>query len=537
MSGSETVQRVERSSVTSGKSFTTLLEGRFYWAVTAVLFALCAAPVTLRYPINHDISSHLDLVSRVLDGERLYSQIYEPNPPLIFAVFSLPVLLERAFGVWSVELVEPYLVLLLAAFLALAAKVIARVELPRSVSHQRLLVWMLLLLAYVYPGLDFGQREHLMTFMVLPYLAAAAGYANGKALPPWLAILVGTCAAIGLALKPFFAGVWLLTEAFLLLKTRRSLFRAENVLITVFQVLYTAYVVFGTSYIANLEVIRFAYVTYENAFGSVLRETRVDLWLLALLAFLACTPFGDTAVPLRTVVALALIATLVSALVQMKGWSYHTLPVRTFSWLALALSLLVCIGEVERRFPGIVLVPFAALALVVVPVVSSARALESLELADASYVRVLSQAVSRVAGGRGVAWLSNDAYPAYPVTVYGRAHSVLRLGVWPLPSLYRNVASENGAFPYRQAAERSPLESLVIDQMVADLDRAKPALIVADRRPVRQAFGATTFDYIDFFSRDARFNAILARHYDAIVDLGPFRFFARKTGAAAVMEQ
>lgn len=55
------------------------------------------------------------------------------------------------------------------------------------------------------PGVEFGQREHLLVAAALPYLALFARALQGEQEPRKTAMLVGVLAGLGCALKPSYA--------------------------------------------------------------------------------------------------------------------------------------------------------------------------------------------------------------------------------------------------------------------------------------------------------------------------------------------
>ena len=65
------------------------------------------------------------------------------------------------------------------------------------------------------PGQDFGEREHLLLLLALPYLLLAAARAVGREIPASHAVAIGLLAAAGLLIKPHFVLLWLAIEGYL----------------------------------------------------------------------------------------------------------------------------------------------------------------------------------------------------------------------------------------------------------------------------------------------------------------------------------
>src|SRR5262249_38790062 len=68
---------------------------------------------------------------------------------------------------------------------------------------------------------DFGQREHLVLGLLLPYLTLAVARARGQAVSIGIAVLAGVLAGLAIALKPPFGLAWVGVEGWRVLTTRR----------------------------------------------------------------------------------------------------------------------------------------------------------------------------------------------------------------------------------------------------------------------------------------------------------------------------
>ena len=88
------------------------------WLAVAAVFV---AAVLLRQvvPVNVDVSWYLIVSERMLDGQRLYVDILETNPPMAVSVYWLGVALARAIDVRPEVATDGLIFLLIAASLAL----------------------------------------------------------------------------------------------------------------------------------------------------------------------------------------------------------------------------------------------------------------------------------------------------------------------------------------------------------------------------------------------------------------------------------
>ena len=135
------------------------------------ILAVFAAAALLRWalPFNVDVSWWLTLSERMLDGQRLYVDIFETNPPMAVSVYWLSVALARATGIRPEVMTDGLILVLIAASLALTWRILQHACWRGRASGRALAVWAAVLLG-VLPMYDFGQREHLALIAMLPAL-------------------------------------------------------------------------------------------------------------------------------------------------------------------------------------------------------------------------------------------------------------------------------------------------------------------------------------------------------------------------------
>lgn len=156
---------------------------------------------------NTDVSWLIVVCEKILDGERLYVDILETNPPFSIALYFGPVWLARRLAMSPEALVECTVYLSFALAMALSGWVIARGRLFADLPTR----WTLPALAFlllILPGNVFGQREHLgvMLFMPMLFLMIWRAEAGPGRVVPWgLAVAVGLAASVLMLVKPHWA--------------------------------------------------------------------------------------------------------------------------------------------------------------------------------------------------------------------------------------------------------------------------------------------------------------------------------------------
>jgi hypothetical protein len=254
-----------------------------------LLLAICCIvlwALQMHRPLTGDVAWLLDAGSRWFHGQRLYVDIVELNPPLIFYDMAL-----LTAGTWSK-----------AAYLA---GVCTAIFVSCLWCERRWIAFAALSLPALEP---FGQRDHLALIAVLPYLVADR--------PTWrMGVWMFTGAALKphLLLIPLGAAMW-----------RRRLDPA----LVVLGGLVAAYAVFIALVhpVYLTEIVPLARATYGGLGGSV----GYHIYQIGLIIAVGAMSW-------RSPLAGAIIGALLSYLLQGKFWYYQLVPAAGLAiYLALA---------------------------------------------------------------------------------------------------------------------------------------------------------------------------------------------------------
>jgi hypothetical protein len=484
--------------------------------------------MVLAPPLNHDAAAILNFAERWVAGERLYRELIDVNPPLIFVLTAVPALLAK----WSpLDGVQAYLLCVLGLCLA-AWRMTSRLRGTRREGRvERAVLDALVPLALLLPAYDVGQREHLMAVFAIPYAFLAARRIEGIPTSPALAWTVTLCAAFGFALKPHFLVVPLLVEALVLARRGAAAFRDP---------LPWAMAATWLLYLGSLPLLFPAYLDvvlplamgfYRGNGGLDLLDVLVtDRFGAALLSLLALAPFTlwrDAGAASRTLLAVGL-GGAVSAWAQHKGWSYHVVPMAMASgllagllasrWLDRALAP----ARAEASAPLLALAFAVAVALVHVRGESPWRQIWYFALKDGELATVLRREVA----GERLLVLSPDIYPVYPALNYARARSTLRtMNLWLLVGAYPDCPE--GAPRYRDTWEMSRGEFVVYRTVAEDFARAPPAGVLVAKNSGIPRCGDQEFDPIAYFGRHPAF-AEAWQHYTRIVHMDTYLLYLRE---------
>ncbi|GGC40951.1 hypothetical protein GCM10011504_19220 [Siccirubricoccus deserti] len=480
-------------------------------------------------PLNHDVAAILSFAERWLGGERLYIDLIDANPPLIFVLTLLP----AAIGAWTPLGAVPALLLCLLGLCALAAGVALRLARGRAEAPIEAAVLSVVLpLLTLSASYDFGQREHLMAVLALPYLLLAARRLEGVGSGPGITLGAAALAALGFALKPHFLAIPALVELLVLLG--RGPWRAvRDPVPWLMAALWLAYLVaiplaFPAYFGQVLPLIRDLYLGLGGfAWWQVLLTERLGTALMLLLP-LGIVAFRPSWGALPRVLVLAALGATLAAVVQHKGWTYHALPVRIFAGL---LAVVLAARWLEWALPPGRL---AGVAPGAAAVAAFAIGLHGFAGAEAPWREItwswsragaVSALLKREAHGERLLVLSPDIFPVYPALNYAHAQSTLRtMNLWLLQGV--NAECPDGGHRYRPSHAMSRTEFFVYRTVAEDFARAPPAAILVSRNPGIPRCGEE-FDFLDYFSRHPLFAETL-RRYRPVAEIEGYRLLRRE---------
>ncbi|WP_158287576.1 hypothetical protein [Falsiroseomonas bella] len=495
----------------------------------ALLPAAAFLLMVLAPPLNHDVAAILNFAERWVAGERLYRDLIDVNPPLIFVLTAIPAWIAH----WTpLDGVQALLLCVLACCFA-AWRMTARLRRDRAEGAvERAVLDALVPLAILLPAYDVGQREHLMALFAIPYAFLAARRIEGPPVSRPLAWAVSLPAAVGFALKPHFLVVPLLVEGLVLLRRGPAAALRDP--------LPWGMAAVWLLYLASLPLLFPAYLDFvvPLVMGFYLANGGVGLidvlltapFAPAALMLAALAPFAIR--PAAGATAQALLAVglggTIAAWVQHKGWSYHIVPMAMAGAL---LAGLLAARWMDRALPparaasvapGFALAVAVAVALLHIRGESPWRQIWYFDLRDGQIATTLRREVA----GERLLVLSPDIYPVYPALNYARARSTLRtMNLWLLVGAYPDCPE--GAPRYRETWEMSRPEFLVYRTVAEDFARAPPAGVLVAKNSGIPRCGAEDFDPIAYFSRHPAF-AETWRRYTRVVHMDTYLLYVRE---------
>ena len=294
-----------------------------------VLFTL------LRSPLKDDIAWLLYVARGWLAGRELYVDVVEVNPPLIVWISAIPMQFAHWLRVDAQYTAIPFFA---AAVICCAWWTACLLRGSSALFQDRLPVFAAIgTVLLIVPAGDLGQREHLLIAASLPYLVLFARALDQQRAGWAEALVAGVLAGLGCALKPRYAGVFVVLEGLAVLRGLNP-FNARALATLATMVGYAALVaVFCPAYLRR--AVPLALALY-GATDVPLRHLLADSLRLIFGQFVAVALWWHQrrrmpeANLMLTLVVFAIAATVI-CLMDGKDWFYHRLPATIATVLAL----------------------------------------------------------------------------------------------------------------------------------------------------------------------------------------------------------
>jgi hypothetical protein len=310
------------------------------WLALAALFV---AAVIMRHvlPANPDVSWLLTVAERIWDGQRLYVDVIETNPPIAPLTYVPGVVIARELGLPAETVTDGLVFAAAFAVLAIVARLLKNSPVLDGVAGWPLALLGLAVLI-ILPAKTFGQREHIAVIALLPALAVVAIRMKHHAPPLWGILAAGVGAGLTLSFKPHFVIGILCALAALAIHARswRILLVPENFIAAAVVAIYALCVIaFYPEYLsAIVPLMRDVYILVGASPFEMIKTPAVSIWAAALFAALLLKRNGRIDSTLLLLVATS-FGFMVAFFLQRKGWPYHSYPMIAFSILALGYGL------------------------------------------------------------------------------------------------------------------------------------------------------------------------------------------------------
>ncbi len=483
---------------------------------------IIAAMIFSPIGVNHDAAWLLYLSREVAGGAEHYVDFVEVNPPLIIWL-NLPVIFMAEWLNISLGFAFKLYVLALAALsVGLSAALLKRTELTTA---PVLIVAMAFVLT-ILPGYQFGQREHFLMILVLPYLISAGVRLKGSDIPRGLAIVTAVLAGIGFCLKPHFVIVPMGIEILLLMRLglKTTLRRPEPYAMMAVALAYLlAILTVSPNYISTITGDTGKMYVQEWAASDIFKKMVLNRRyvffgiLVGLGAFFTSGRKMKSVDPIFGAMFAGSILLLATYWLQFKGFPNHIYPTE-----AMLVVLLVCgyvylskrEEKISKVFSYVILGTVFFLSLI--PFILA----QNYTPPDRSRFKELTANFSEDDSMFIMSAYISDGFPL-----------VNELDVkWAsrYPSLWFVAGTESPQSGADSVFDRQIIQSR--QDMADDFAKHKPALVLVHTADKKRGFGDRQYDYIADFSQNADF-AYEWSNYEFESSNGEYSTYLRKKDA------
>ena len=316
------------------------------------VIALFVAAMAMRHVVaaNTDVSWLLIAGERWLDGQRLYSDIVETNPPMAVLIYTPGIFLARALGIPAEIALDGLMFAAIAVSLAITARILKNAS-ALAPGRRWPLALLAVLVLTILPVQVFGQREHIAIIALLPALGVLALRIKQETPPAWAMVIAGTGLGLALSFKPHFVIPVLccLAVAALHLRSWRIIFAPEHFIAAVVIAGYGACMVafFPEYFTAIAPLLRDVY-TIGLPLARMLEKPVVPVWGIALIGAMLVKR-GKAFDAADALLIAASLGFGVVYFLQRKGWPYHSFPMMAFALLAFGCAMT---SSDDRSAPG-----------------------------------------------------------------------------------------------------------------------------------------------------------------------------------------
>lgn len=501
----KTLQGLKRLFVTEQQDVETFLLR--VWIITVSAILLASAVGHLFIGLNNDHLAQFYMAQTLVKGGRIYVDTFDVNPPLIYVLYTLPLILAKMLS-FPLHGVFNVLVLALVFFSLYGCAVVMRAS---RFSYGALCATLgatgLVLLSASFIEQVYGDREHLLMVLIAPLLLLYSPWAEREAVERRTRTIIACAAAVGLALKPHFyvfflalvASEWIRTRSF-----KRVLQQRELLTIVKVTLAYIAVVIlFFFDFVSViLPISRLIYEVHswgaDSKLGAIINTILPGYALIPLVGTLLIACASPSQINRKFgYMGLLALAGLASYWLN-AGWKYTQYPLIAIMlpatlWLTLlALNFARSVRNVEVRgasqLIACLLVAWGAVESFGKPAFErAAQDLRSQQLYGQPLAvqrlkpEVYDKLRSHLNRQPRYAILNNNFWGFHLERESGKYEQSIRFSsLGPLPSLIHFAARGDRQEEYKK------LLDYTIRSLSEDLIRRKPGLVIVDVSPQKR---------------------------------------------------
>ncbi len=286
--------------------------------------------IQMQLILSSDVASLLYDTELFLAGGTYVKDFFETNPPMIFILYTPIVMLHKLTALNIKSLANLYIIFIGVISLSYCYFFLNIIFSKDDSYFKNAFFFMLIFTFFIVPLNDFGQREHLLWMLGMPYLLAAVIRAKNLSISSSAASVIGLMAGLVFSLKPFFLIPLLLIELYLMVikKNIWSWIRIEFLILSCVMIAYVAYVYFCHPLYFNVLmplISKYYFVGTKESLTLMISKPKVIFCLGVIAYYLFLFPKNHFP-ELSGLLFLALIGFVLAFIIPGSAWSYHVFP-------------------------------------------------------------------------------------------------------------------------------------------------------------------------------------------------------------------
>lgn len=508
-------------------------QDKLYFITAAFLLFIIAYAIQSNIFLNGDVGYLVQVTNRLFDGGSYARDFFETNPPMILYLYAPASLLAKQFA-WNVPFIMQNYFFLLASLSSVSCYfLLKKIFFPQDRVSAYIAFLTILFVTLILPMDEFGQREHLLVILILPYLLSAVLALEGKSIQPVLAFLIGLFASFGFALKPYFLVSLCLVEGYFLWRKKiwGGFFRTES--ITIFGVLFfylisififqPAYIKIMLPLVSHLyfigisEPIMFAFMRFHVDFcvGGILfaiyfyyKNKKVDHYAMIMI--------------------LASIGFVAAFIIPRAPWLYHVIP--AFSLVCIVLAYFIgkkvhadffAYKKAQEKISNMLFIVPCVIGIFFVPLLLCVVNIKELiqDKKSGPMIRI-AQYIESLPGRHAILCFSaNTTEDCFPLIYNSHSHYGGRFPFfwWVRGVLKREMLKQDNAAIQNDKA-------YLFQNMIEDFSRYQVDLVIVNKKDF--ALVEPHFNMINFFSQNEKFRTLWTQ-FKIIASFDYFEIYER----------
>lgn len=431
------------------------------------------------YSLNVDSTWILYTSKQMLEGSKLYSDITDVNPPLIFLYSLIPSFFAKITKLNDITIFTLFVLILVFTSTFLSYKLISKITIFKNKIRE--IIYIILFSQTILIGYNFGEREHLFLIFIFPYLIYMI-YKNEINISFQFRSFIALFAALGFNLKPHFFIIFIAIEAICLFykKDFKELFKVEPLIITFSALVYLLIIYFFFNDYLTI-TIPLSIDSYTNAFNRsfsfLILNYEILFCLFAAIFYYVLKPEKNNfSIKIITV---TILSSLTIYLLQAKGWSYHRIPL-----LGATIILIIHTFFYNKNKKFLYLVTF-------IPIIIS---IISFNISNNYDYTILKKIVYSLPNNSKIQIVSSDIAAGQPILKKSQIWASRYSGLFMIPAL--------------RDKKEFKTKKLIIESFIEDLNRFSPDYIIFPN-------AKAGFNYYNFMvNLDIRLKDYYENHYN-----------------------